>query len=63
MTKREAKRIAYAIAYRFVQSSIDVGGSEAGVDYETQQKIDNALDDIAQSLFERADPKWIPGKP
>jgi hypothetical protein len=54
MTKREARRIALRLAYEAVQKAIDGGGEEA-VTVEDQAKIDNALDEIVQRLFERYD--------
>ena len=58
MTRRKAKRIAYGIAYRFVQQALDGGGDEAMALGETdadQKKIEDGLDQIAQFLFERSD--------
>ena len=58
MTKREARRIAYNIAYRFVQQALDGGGDEAtnrGGSDDDQKKIEIELDSIAQRLFERGD--------
>ncbi len=60
MNKREAKKIAYKIAYRFVQQALDGGGDEARSEFADatvadQRKIDDALDAIAQRLFELGD--------
>jgi hypothetical protein len=58
MNKRQARRIAYNIAYRFVQQALDGGGDEAayrGASESDQKKIDAALDSIAQQLFERSE--------
>ena len=54
MTKQHAKKVAYGIAYRFVQQAIETGGDEAQADTEDQAKIDAALDEIAQMLFNRS---------
>jgi hypothetical protein len=55
MTKREARRIAYGVAYRFVQQALDGAGygGETGNAVD-QAKIDDALDTIAQQLYERS---------
>lgn len=58
MTKREAKRIAHQIAYRFLQQALDGGGREAeqrGASESDQLKIDQALDDLTQRHFELGD--------
>lgn len=62
MTQREATRLAYRIAYRFVQQAVEVGGNEAdreGLTPEDQRKVEDTLDRIAQRLFDvghRGDP-------
>lgn len=61
MTRRQAKKIAYRIAYRFVQQALDGGGYEAAytdAPDEDQRRIDAALDEIAQMLFERSGETW-----
>lgn len=58
MNKQQARRIAYGIAYRFVQQALDGGGDEAtalGATEADQKKIEDELDGIAQRLFERSD--------
>lgn len=58
MTKREAKRRAYTIAYRFVQQALDAGPwVDDEKDEANQKKIEDALDTIAQRLFEHSDIK------
>lgn len=62
MNKREARRIAYQIAYRFAQQALDGGGDEARVvapdaTDADQRKIDDAMDSIVQRLFELGQPK------
>jgi hypothetical protein len=52
MTKREARRIALRLAYEAVQKAVDGGGKEVE-DFDDQRKIDEALDEIAQRMFER----------
>lgn len=62
MTKRQATKIAYGIAYRAVQKALDVGGYEAETDTvggdfgntlgPDQAKVEDALDRIAQRFFE-----------
>jgi hypothetical protein len=59
VNKREARRIAHHIAYRFVQQALDGGGHEAYKDLipdhendENQAKVEEALDHIAQRHFE-----------
>lgn len=56
MTKREAKRIAHAIAFRFLQQALDVGGAEyeayANATLADQVRIDRALDELTQRHFE-----------
>lgn len=54
MTKREAHRIALRLAYEAVEKAVGAGGAEAGDDLDGQKKIDDALDAIAQQLYERA---------
>lgn len=54
MTKRQALRIAHGVAYRFVQSALDVGDDSALYSEADQLKIENALDDICQRHFERS---------
>ncbi len=58
MNKREARRLAHRIAYRFVQQAIQVGGDEVFRDnpkatQADQQKVEDALDDIAQWHYEK----------
>ena len=64
MTKREAHKIAIRLAYQAVQKAVDAGGDEAanlavdggadeGATLADQIKIDAALDEIAQRLYER----------
>lgn len=58
MTRAEARRTAYRIAFRFVQQAIDVGGgSEAPADEKDQIKVERQLNIIAQRLFEKGWPK------
>lgn len=62
MTKREARRIAHRIAYRFLQQALDGGGFEAVDEYGqaddvSQKKIDDALDCLTQRHFELGDVK------
>jgi hypothetical protein len=57
MTKRQAKRIAHRIAYRFLQQALDVGGDEALVECPEsteadQKKVEDALDQLTQRHFE-----------
>lgn len=53
LSKREARRIATRLAYEAVQQTLQIGNSE-GATYEDQLLIDNALDAIAQRLYERS---------
>ena len=56
MTKREARVLATKIAYEALQKAVQCGGDEAGLTVEAEEdqiKIDNALDDIAQVMYER----------
>lgn len=56
MTKRQARVIALRLAYEAVQKACDCGGEEAGAGteaYDDQIKIDRALGDLAQRLYER----------
>lgn len=57
MTKAEARRTAYRVAYRFVQQAVDQGGSEMPEDAADQAKVENQLDIIAQRLFEKGWPE------
>lgn len=62
MTRRDATRLAYRIAYRFVQTALEVGGTKAdrdGLTPEDQQKVEDALDTIAQRFYERANPDLV----
>ncbi len=53
MTRRQAHVIALGIAYRAVAKALQAGGDEAGDHYDDQGKVDDALDAIAQRLYER----------
>lgn len=52
MNKRDARRVALRLAYEAVQKAVD-GGGEEFPDEDAQQKVDVALDAIAQRLFEQ----------
>lgn len=52
MTKREARVLAAKTAYFAVEKSIGVGGNEAD-DTDGQAKVDSALQEIAQRMYER----------
>lgn len=54
LTKREAHRIALRLAYEAIEKALRGGGVAAGQDEDAQQKIDDALDAIAQRMYERA---------
>lgn len=56
MTKRQARMVAYGIAYRFVQQAIDSGGPD-DMSEADQDRVDAELERIAQRLFERATTK------
>lgn len=67
MTKRQARRVAHYIAYKFLQQALDCGGCEALDDYghaneADQRKIDEALDALTQRHFELA-PCALTGQP
>ena len=52
MTKRQAHVIALRIAYNAINKACGVGGDETDNE-DDQQKIDDALDTIAQRMYER----------
>lgn len=54
MNKREARRIALRLAYEAVQKAVDTGGDEC-LNEDDQRKVDQALDDIAQQMFNKLD--------
>ncbi len=54
MTKRQARKIANGIAYKFVQAAIDAGPANTGTSEKNALRIENELDRIAQMLFDRS---------
>lgn len=62
MDRREAKRRAYRVAYELLDSAMRDGGNlqEAlgydGMPSDDRARMDVALDDVAQMLFERGTP-------
>ncbi len=53
MNKREARRIALRIAYQGMRKAIDAGPTEGGDPAEDDPKVEDALDTIAQQMYER----------
>jgi hypothetical protein len=53
MTKAEAKKLAYAVASRWLESNIGTADPQDGLNEADQERFDNAMQEIADSLGRR----------